>query len=103
AEVEANCPEVLTLLLPENPEDIPKFLKHCWAFDHLRVTSEDRKRADMYQASKAREQALARAGNLADFIAGLDLSVAIENMVPQQLPRVSQLTQRTNQFNCTTV
>lgn len=33
AEVEANCPEVLTLQAPANPDEIPSWLKHVWAFD----------------------------------------------------------------------
>ncbi len=39
AEVQANCPEVLTLQLPDDPGQLPEFLNHCWAFDHLSVTS----------------------------------------------------------------
>jgi HAD superfamily phosphatase (TIGR01681 family) len=35
SEVQAHCPGVLVLRLPEALEDIPKFLDHVWAFDHL--------------------------------------------------------------------
>src|SRR5207245_11632747 len=41
AEVQAQCPEVLTLLLPENAEEIPSFLRGVWVFDHRKVTPED--------------------------------------------------------------
>ncbi len=34
AEVMSACPEVLTLRLPRESEDIPQFLHHIWAFDH---------------------------------------------------------------------
>ena len=103
AEVEANCPQVLTLQLPENPQDIPKFLKHCWAFDISKVTAEDARRAEMYRQSREREELRAQAGSLAEFLAGLELKTQITPMSPEQLPRVAQLTQRTNQFNLTTV
>lgn len=33
AEVEAACPEVLTLLVPTDPDEISTWLKHVWAFD----------------------------------------------------------------------
>ena len=56
ADVEANCPEVLTIQLPEDPTRIPQFLNHCWAFDHLKVTGEDRKRAEMYRQNRERER-----------------------------------------------
>jgi natural product biosynthesis luciferase-like monooxygenase protein/amino acid adenylation domain-containing protein/HAD superfamily phosphatase (TIGR01681 family) len=40
AEVQAHCPEVLTLQLPRDPDAIPRFLKHVWAFDHVKITAE---------------------------------------------------------------
>ena len=82
AEVQANCPEVLSLQLPENPDAIPQFLDHCWAFDYLRVTSEDRKRAELYQQNKLREQLRAQAPSLEDFLAGLELKVNLEAIAP---------------------
>jgi FkbH-like protein len=103
AEVEANCPGVLALQLPEDPEEIPQFLKHCWAFDVLKVTAEDARRGEMYRESRQREELRAQAGSLADFIAGLNLKIQIAPMLPDQLTRVAQLTQRTNQFNFTTI
>lgn len=33
SEVEAECPEVLTLQAPADPDEIPSWLKHVWAFD----------------------------------------------------------------------
>ena len=103
AEVEANCPGVLTLQLPEDPAAIPQFLKHCWAFDVLKVTAEDTRRGEMYREGRQREELRAQAGSLSDFIAGLNLKIQIAPMAAEQLSRVSQLTQRTNQFNLTTI
>jgi len=103
AEVEANCPGVLTLQLPEDPAGIPQFLKHCWAFDILKVTAEDARRGEMYRESRQREELRTQSATLADFIAGLNLQIQIAPMSPEQLPRVAQLTQRTNQFNVTTI
>jgi amino acid adenylation domain-containing protein/FkbH-like protein len=102
AEVAANCPEVLTLQLPEDPAAFARFLEHCWAFDHLKLTSEDRQRAGMYRQNHEREQLRFESLSLADFVASLELNVVIGKMTPDHLPRVSQLTQRTNQFNFTT-
>lgn len=102
AEVQANCPQVLTLQLPVE-SDIPKFLKHVWAFDHLKVTEEDKKRTALYQENVKREQFRHSAASLEQFLEGLCLEIDISEMSPHQLPRVSQLTQRTNQFNFTTI
>ncbi|MEN6537056.1 MAG: HAD-IIIC family phosphatase [Bryobacteraceae bacterium] len=101
AEVMADRPEVLTLPLPGEPADIPRFLKHVWAFDHLRITEEDRRRSALY-AQRAERALLARqASTLEEFIASLQLEIRIAPMAPAQVPRVSQLTQRTNQMNLT--
>jgi amino acid adenylation domain-containing protein/FkbH-like protein len=101
AEVEANCPEVLTLQLPENPVLIPRFLEHCWVFDHLKITEEDRRRSDFYHQDLQRETLRRQAPSLSEFLAGLELEVSIEPIAVAQRARVAQLTQRTNQFNLT--
>jgi FkbH-like protein/non-ribosomal peptide synthase protein (TIGR01720 family) len=103
AEVRQHCPEVLTLQLPENAEDIPQFLEHIWAFDRLKVTAEDRQRTSFYKQNVKRQQLLKESFTLDDFIKSLNLKVEIIPIVPSLCERVSQLTQRTNQFNATTI
>jgi amino acid adenylation domain-containing protein/FkbH-like protein len=103
AEVEAQCPEVLTLLLPQNAEEIPGFLRSVWAFDHWKITSEDARRTEMYRQNAEREQIRKQASTLDDFLAGLELKLDIHPMQESDLARVSQLTERTNQFNFTTI
>lgn len=103
AEVQTNCPEVLTLQLPSNPQEIPQFLEHVWAFDHLQTTQADQQRTTQYQQNIQREHFRTETLTFNDFLAGLDLQIKIEPMAAQQLSRVSQLTHRTNQFNFTTI
>ena len=103
AEVQAGCPEVLVLQLPERDEQIPQFLKHVWALDHWKITAEDRKRSGMYRQNVEREQLRKAAGSLEDFLSALEIEVEIRPMQPEELARVSQLTERTNQFNFTTI
>src|SRR5207249_8171072 len=102
AEVQAHCPEVLTLELPSDCGNTTRFLNHCWVFDRLKVTEEDRRRGEMYLQSQQRESLRSQSMSLADFIAALQLDIQIQTMAPGQLARVAQLTQRTNQFNFTT-
>ncbi len=102
-EVEASCPQVLSLTLPARDEEISQFLKHVWAFDRLRVTEEDRARPAMYAQQIERQRAESQAASLEDFLASLQLEVRIAPMSPKDLARVAQLTQRTNQMNFTTV
>ena len=44
-----------------------------------------------------------RSSNFDAFLQSLELEVRIAPMQQEEIPRVSQLTHRTNQFNCTTV
>jgi FkbH-like protein len=98
-EAQAGVPEVLALALPADPAEIPAFLRHVWAFDRARVTAEDTRRAAMYAQRAERARAERQAPSLQEFLESLRLEIAIAPMQPAQLPRVAQLTQRTNQMN----
>ncbi|HEX3043686.1 MAG TPA: amino acid adenylation domain-containing protein, partial [Bacillota bacterium] len=102
-EVMSNCSHVLTLRLPENPAAIPAFLRHAWAFDIFKVTEEDRNRTRMYQAEKKRKEAKEEEISLDHFLKSLGLKMSMNLVAKSQLDRVSQLTQRTNQFNLSTI
>jgi FkbH-like protein len=102
AEVQAACPDVLVLQLPIK-DDIPKFLNHVWAFDHMKVTEEDKQRTVLYKQNVERNRLQQDALSIEDFLASLGLEIKIAEPTPEQLSRVAQLTQRTNQFNFTTI
>jgi FkbH-like protein len=102
ADVAMNCPGVLVLQLPEDVSIVPAWLSQVWEFDHLRVTEEDRKRTVMYLQNSRRDQFRTTSSSLSEFLAGLEIRVEIAEMAPNQLGRVAQLTNRTNQFNFTT-
>jgi FkbH-like protein len=102
AQVRAACPEILTLRLPIEGE-ITSFLDHVWAFDRFRLTTEDRERTAMYQQEVERGRFLKQALTIEEFLAGLELEIKISEPARSQLARVAQLTQRTNQFNFTTI
>jgi FkbH-like protein len=103
AEVQARCPEVLVLQLPGDAQIIPRFLEHVWAFDHVKSTVEDRQRTALYRQNATREQFRAESLTFAEFLDGLGLETQISALEPHQLPRVAELTHRTNQFNLTTM
>ncbi|MFK7849091.1 MAG: HAD-IIIC family phosphatase [Rhodothermales bacterium] len=103
AEVHASCPEVAVFQLPKAPADIPHFLQHIWLFDNVGVTDEDKKRAERYRQNSKREQAKNASGSLKDFLENLNLSIQISAPTKTHFPRIAQLTQRTNQFNTTTI
>lgn len=103
AEIQASCPEVLTLWLPQETENLSRFLNHIWAFDHVKVTEEDQKRTVLYQQNRERERFQRESLTLEDFLADLELNIQISPLAPHHVTRAAQLTQRTNQFNFTTI
>jgi FkbH-like protein len=103
AEASERLPELLSLALPANIGETPHFLDHIWAFDHAVITEEDRNRNAYYTQTQKFGNEIRKTKNLAEFIANLQLKVDIAPLTAETLPRAAQLTQRTNQFNFTTI
>ena len=103
AEVRAHCPQVVTLQLPQSSAEFERFLNHVWVFDRVNITDEDKVRARRYQENVKREQAKSTSTSLKDFLISLKLNIDIARPERSQYARIAQLTQRTNQFNATTI
>jgi len=99
AEVSARCPQVLSVRLPQDPIRLARFLEHLWAFDREISSDEDRRRSGFYRDDRRRELALQQSPSLAEFLATLELRVDMRSAQSDQLLRIAQLSQRTNQFN----
>lgn len=102
AEVRSACPDVLTLQWPQDPVRARAVLDHTWEFDARTTTAEDQRRTELYKEEFRRQELQSQALTFRDFIASLDLSIEIAPLAADDLPRASQLTLRTNQFNFTT-
>lgn len=92
-------PEVGAFLMPATYSETARFLRDTWDFDLKALTEEDRNRKLYYQQNSERETSRRVGASLADFLASLELSVEIAALCEQDLRRIVQLTQRTNQFN----
>jgi FkbH-like protein len=102
-EVRRACPGVVTVLLPDDDSRFDAVLHSIWSFDRTSVTEEDTRRAQMYKENAAREDLRATTSSIDEFIAGLEVNISISEMRPSDVPRISQLTLNTNQFNFTTL
>jgi FkbH-like protein len=94
-------PEVVTLQLP-SADSAAGLLANLWTFDKMSVTSEDARRTEMYRQNAERDQLESSATDIGAFLASLDLKIELAAPAEADWPRLSQLTQRTNQFNFTT-
>jgi FkbH-like protein len=97
AEMRAAFPDILTSTVPD--EALDQFLRNYWPLDTVRATADDLARSVRLVEERARRAAADAAPSLAAFFHTLDLQVEIETATPADDHRISQLTQRTNQFN----
>jgi FkbH-like protein len=95
-------PEVTSILVPSEPAEIVAAMQALTLFDQLEVTDEDRKRADMMRAERDRE-VLGAQINHTDFLQALDLRVDLFRAKTEDLGRITQLINKTNQYNLTTI
>jgi FkbH-like protein len=90
--------------VPELPEDAVHYV-HCLAnagyFESVSFTVDDRQRAEQYTANAKREALQESSENMDDFLRGLKMSVAFGPIEAVDLTRVTQLINKTNQFNTT--
>jgi FkbH-like protein len=105
ARVRAALPQVLTPELPADPALYRQALLELDIFESLALTEEDRNRSRLYAEERVRrefEETHQAGASLEDYLAQLDIVVDIDMSNEQTLPRVAQLTKKTNQFNLTT-
>jgi FkbH-like protein len=96
-------PEVYVPEWPGDPGDF-KFALLELALEHFQkftITREDRRRGELYLAQAERRKLAGNASSIEDFYRSLDMRVTIGPADSFTIPRVAQLTQKTNQFNLT--
>ena len=100
--IKQEFPEVLTIEVPDDPSQFSLILKNLNDFNVLQRTDEDIKRGQMYAQQRERRELKKSISNLDDFLEQLDIKVKMKNSNEFLIPRISQLTLKTNQFNLTT-
>lgn len=95
-------PEICTIDLPDNPCLYAQTLRQSNEFAKADLTPDDLKRGQIYAAQRQRSKAQKKCLNLNDFLKSLDMAATIHKASDADIKRISQLSQRTNQFNLTT-
>ena len=96
-------PEVEAVHLPKDrATDYRDILASLGLFDTLTVNEEDRQRGAMYKAEGSRKRLHEQAPDMGSFLASLEMVGEIRHADAMSIPRIAQLTQKTNQFNLTT-
>ena len=97
-----NLPQVHTVDLPSDPSLYSQILQEINEFSVLKITNEDTTRGQMYHQQLQRKELEQTSPNLEDFLKKLGIRVLIKKANNFTIPRISQLTLKTNQFNLTT-
>jgi FkbH-like protein len=90
------------------PEIGPSPLRYVAALDReyyffsLNLSTEDQDRASQYESESIRQQILAVSESLNDFLERLQMQASVMPISSSNLRRVTQLVNKTNQFNLTT-
>jgi FkbH-like protein len=102
ARVRESLPMVAVPDLPEDAAYYVRCLANAGYFEAVSFTADDQQRAAQYAANAEREAMLGSSGSMDDFLRGLGMSVAFGPVKAVDLSRVTQLINKTNQFNTTT-
>lgn len=101
--VKENLPEITIIKVPERTFDYPgKIRKNLGLFYNVSKTNEDKDRVKMYQEQVKREEIKLRYSNLSEYIKSLKIVCKVHINDDGIVPRMAQMTQKTNQFNLTT-
>lgn len=100
--VRSQLPEVTVIELGTDPMTYADALRSTPVFERLSLSEEDRLRGKMYAENRLRAELQSTAVSLDDYYKSLQMSVDITGVTPENLTRIAQLTQKTNQFNLTT-
>ncbi|WP_415575960.1 HAD-IIIC family phosphatase, partial [Helicobacter felis] len=84
------------------PEDYTTKLDEAGYFEPISLSQEDLARAAQYQANAQRQSAQQQFGSYAEFLQSLEMRALIAPFHPNAFERLTQLINKTNQFNCTT-
>lgn len=95
-------PEVSVIAVPEGGPSSPDLLLRDNFFDTLTTSVEDANRTRMYRQQSARGEERQQFSDLSDYLQSLQTVVRISEAREDDIVRLAQLTQKTNQFNLTT-
>ena len=101
--VRTMLPEVEVPELPEDPAEYVQFARAQNLFDTASFSDEDRVRTERYRAEKSRVELSASMEDYDEYLKALEMKAVCAPFDAFHIPRVAQLTQRSNQFNLRTV
>ncbi len=92
---------VTVIHMTKNPIDVINTINEKGFFDRYSLTNEDVLRTKMYISDSFRRKSTSNVVDISSYIQSLEVNVQVSYCNSSEISRVSQLTQKTNQFNLT--
>ena len=86
----------------DSPEHYIRIIDHAGFFEATSVSDDDRKRNEMYMANKKRTELEESFTDYSEYLKSLEMEAEIAPFEKMYMPRIAQLTNKSNQFNLTT-
>lgn len=100
--IKRQVPEVQVVDLPEDPAEYIEAIERQLPFEALAISEEDRQRSETFKANADRDALRTASTTVGEFLAALEMTVELRSFDEANLPRITQLINKTNQFNVTT-
>lgn len=100
--IREHLPQVLVPEFSIPPEQYSRTLFSLPVFNPFETTAEDAKRGELYAEEKQRNEMRLVSGDLESFVNRLAIEIDVKVNDLSSVPRIAQLTQKTNQWNLTT-
>lgn len=101
--VKAMIPDITVPELPEDPANYLSYLKSLNLFETVSYSENDKDRTKQYQAEVGRSTMQSNFESFDDYLKSLEMKATVHKFDEFEIPRIAQLTQRSNQFNLRTV
>ena len=95
-------PEVHTLLLGPDPSEYAAQVQNARFFEPKSLTPEDIERVEQYRQEAQRQELLSSVTDMKAYLGSLGMQAVIREFRAVDAPRISQLINKSNQFNLTT-
>ena len=100
--VRQSLPEVRVVELSSDPADYPRLLDQSGWLELVKLTDEDMKKTNLYRENVQRDAFQVQHADYDSYLVSLDQKAVVREFEPKHLDRITQLINKTNQFNLTT-
>lgn len=89
---------------PDKIENLSDFISDVDVkyFSKFKITEEDKEKTQQYISNQKRTEVEKKSNSMEEFLTSLKMELVIRKVNKELIPRVAQMTQKTNQFNFTT-